>query len=172
MEDLSRAVDVSSLPGFLVRKRGQEGRGGAQFLYPLQGDDQQRVMSLAALRSLNWTMLWFSQPFKLVSFSLPLTTGFVVNGPPAPLCLETLDHLGYPERFNLPPARHRIFHLSFLLSGRHPLSCVLFGRRRLARKFLSATGGRSRILYPVQCNALLTLSAKLMKAETYLSLSA
>ena len=30
--DLGRAVDVSSLPGFLVRKRGQEGRGGAQFL--------------------------------------------------------------------------------------------------------------------------------------------
>ena len=74
---------------------------------------------------------------------------------------------------SLPPTIGSSISL-FLLSGRHPLSCVLFGRRRATAriKVPSSERDRSRILYPVQCNALLTLSAKLMKAETYLSLSA
>ena len=71
--------------------------------------------------------MWFSQPSHW-PLSLPLTTGFVVNGPPAPLCL---DHLGYPERFNLPPARHGIFHFSFPFKWHtSPFLCLVWPTTR------------------------------------------
>ena len=69
---------------------------------------------------------------------------------------------------SLPPAMGSSISL-FLLSGRHPLSCFLFGRRRLARKFLSATGADRG--YCILSNAMLFFSAKFMNAETYLTLS-
>ena len=158
MGDLSRAVDVSSLrlPGFLVRKRRQEGRRGAQFLRettmrppakelgrspprpPVPQLDDDVVFSTLPL---HWSLSSTNYIQDLLLMDLLLLFVWTI------LAIRNVS-------ISLLPAMGSSISL-FLLSGTHPLSCVLFGRRRLVRKFLSATGADRG--YCILSNAMLFL---------------